>query len=233
MELRRYLQVCTRYWWLVAIAFLVAGGVTVSRVRSREPVYESSATVVVRPRFVDSNQGARAVEALIRGVTINTTYAEIADSRLVRERAEDRLSPEVRRTPMSVETEVVTDTNIVAIRVKGPDATGARDLAAAISTETVSYVEMLVDLYRLEPLDPPRIAEGPSDARTPLTIAVGLTLGLMAGVSLALLAEYLREPPPRPAEGSTAALDDDQPLAPGGGDGKTPVEAGSAGPTQR
>jgi capsular polysaccharide biosynthesis protein len=197
MELRRYIEVCTRYWWLVAIGFLVTVGTTVTMVRSQEATYESTATVVVRARFVDAEQGARAVDALIRGPTINTTYAEIADSKLVRDRAKAHLRPGERAADMSVSARVVTDTNIVSIRVRGPDPTAVRDFASALSRETVLYVEQLVDLYRLEPLDPPTVAAQPVDARKPLTIAVGVMLGLGLGVGLALLADYLRGPTER------------------------------------
>jgi hypothetical protein len=68
--------------------------------------------------------------ALIRGPTINTTYAEIADSKLVRDRARARLRPGVRAADMSVSARVLTDTNIVSIRVQGPDLTQATDKAA-------------------------------------------------------------------------------------------------------
>jgi protein tyrosine kinase modulator len=196
MELRRYIEVCTRYWWLVAIGFLATAATTVYLVNSQEPTYESTATVVVRARFVEADQGARAVDALIRGVTINTTYAEIADSKLVRDRAEARLPRQQRGADedMRVTADVVTDTNIVSIRVRGPDPTAVRNLAAAISAETVHYVESLVDIYRLEPLDPPTVADQPVDARKSLTIAVGVMLGLGLGVGLALLVEYIRGP---------------------------------------
>jgi capsular polysaccharide biosynthesis protein len=228
MELRRYLQVCAHYWWLVALAFLATAASTIALVSSWETTYESSATVVVRTRFVEPDQGARAVDALIRGVTINTTYAEIADSRLVRDRAEARLSPEARQVDMSVTADVVTDTNIVTIRVRGPNADYAREFAAALSAETVAYVEGLTDIYRLEPLDPPTVGE-PVDARGPLTIAVGLVLGLVLGVGLALLAEYLRGGAPRPTGGHDNG---DEPVAPGG-DGPERVEVGTTATTDR
>lgn len=205
MELRRYIEVTRRWWWLVGLAFIVTAAVTVSSVASQTPTYASSATFLVRPRSDDASEDARAFDALIRGVTINTTYASIARSDLVRNRAEERMDPEARADDMSVSARVLTDTNIVSLSVKGPDPDHVLALANAISAEAVEYVNGLSDVYVLQPLDEPTRAEGPTATNRTLTISIGVVLGLALGVGLALLVEYLRKggAPPR-SRGATA-----------------------------
>lgn len=195
MELRRYLEVSLRWWWLVALAFLATTAVTVSSVASQPATYETTATFVVRPRPVDPSDEAQAFDALIRGVTINTTYASIARSDLIRDRAEEQLDPAAQRDDMSVSAKVLTDTNIVSVTVKGPDPDNVVDLATAISAETIEYVNDLSDVYVLEPLDEPTRPSGPVAANRMLTILVGLILGVVLGVGLAMLVEYLRKAP--------------------------------------
>jgi capsular polysaccharide biosynthesis protein len=195
VELRRYLEVSLRWWWVVALAFVATTAVTVASVAAQSATYESSATFVVRPRPVDPSLDARAFDALIRGVTINTTYASVARSQLIRDRAEEQLDPGARRDDMSVSAKVLTDTNIVSISVKGPDPDNVVDLATAVSVETIEYVNGLSDVYVLEPLDEPTRPGSPVATNKMLTILVGLVLGVVLGVGMAMLVEYLRKAP--------------------------------------
>lgn len=215
MELRRYLEVSRRWWWLVGLALLATAAVTVSSVASQRPTYESSATFLVRPRSDDASEDARAFDALIRGVTINTTYASIARSDLIRGRAEDRMDPDARADDMSVSAKVLTDTNIVSLNVKGPDPDHVITLAEAISAEAVEYVNGLSDVYVLQPLDEPTRAEAPIATNRTLTISIGVILGLALGVGLALLVEYLRKGGATPRSGGAEA-DVGQAPSPGG-----------------
>lgn len=210
MELRRYLEVSRRWWWAVALAFLVTTAVTVSSVAFQGSTYESSATFVVRPRPIDGSQDARAFDALIRGVTINTTYATIARSRLIRDRAEAQLDPAAREDDMSVGAKVLTDTNVMSLSVRGPDADHVLALANAIGAETVEYVNGLSEVYVLQPLDEPTRPGSPVPNNKMLTISIGIVLGLALGVGLAMLVEYLHKAPAEPAasETSTASAED-------------------------
>ena len=195
MELRRYLEVSLRWWWVVALAFVATTAVTVASVAARSATYESSATFVVRPRPVDPSLDARAFDALTRGLTINTTYASVARSQLIRDRADEQLDPSARRDDMTVSAKVLTDTNIVSLSVEGPDPDNVVDLATAVSVATIEYVNGLSDVYVLEPLDEPMRPGSPVPTNKMLTILVGLVLGVVLGVGMAMLVEYLRKAP--------------------------------------
>lgn len=223
MELRRYLEVSRRWWWLVSLSLLAAAAVTVASVASQTPTYQSSATFLVRPRSDDASQDARAFDALIRGVTINTTYASIARSDLIRDRAKERMDPEARADDMSVSAKVLTDTNIVSLSVKGPDADHVLALTNAISAEAVEYVNSLSDVYVLQPLDEPSRADSPIATNRTLTISVGVVLGLALGVGLALLVEYLRKGPATPGSRHATHLDEVP----------SPMDASGTAPTER
>jgi capsular polysaccharide biosynthesis protein len=67
----------------------------------------------------------------------------------------------------------------------------SRDLANAITDQTMIYVEGLTTVYNLTLLDPAVISELPSKPTYLLNLVLGFIIGLMAGVLLAVMAEYL------------------------------------------
>ena len=191
MEMRRYLSILKRWWWLALPAFLVTTGLTLLIVLSQPPVYESRATFVVAPRSLNPDDAVNAFDTLIRGAQITSTYATIARSDLILARAEDRLAGSTPTSAITVGAEVQTGTNVLEISVQGPDPDSAHDFAVAVAAETVDYVNDMSNAYALEPLDSPQVPRLPVGPQKELTIVLGVLFGLVLGGALALFAEYL------------------------------------------
>jgi capsular polysaccharide biosynthesis protein len=200
VELRRLLGIIRQRRWVVLLAFVVTAGVTIALVLSQPFVYESTGTMLLRPRSLGSEAQVDASDLLIRGVKIGATYATIARSDLVRARAEGVLESSEDLDDYTVTAEVLTDTNIISIAVRGPVPELARDLAAAISMETIQYVDEQGDAYVLEQLDEPVVPESPVGPNEVLNIVLGCVFGLFLGVGLALFAQYLSSAAPLAAE---------------------------------
>lgn len=158
---------------------------------SNQPdVYASTATFVVRPASVEGSEIVRAFDTLIRGVEINATYAAIARSELVKQRANralDRLG--IERHPSTVEAEVVTGTNIISISVRGEDPVGTAAYASALGEETVKVVEDLKDVFRLQPLDRPTVPTSPVGPNRRLTLVLFGVLGVAVAAFAVIGAE--------------------------------------------
>jgi capsular polysaccharide biosynthesis protein len=191
MELRRYLDIIVRRWWIALIAFAVTTGATMFWVLPQPKVYESAGTFVVGPRAGNAEESVRAFDTLIRGEAINATYASIASSDLVRARAEERVDPSIETDDLDVSAEVLTGTNILEISVRGQDPEAVRELAVAVSEEAVSYVSVSDEGYKLSPLDAPKLTRSPVGPNKSLTIAMGVFFGGLLGLGLALVIEYL------------------------------------------
>jgi capsular polysaccharide biosynthesis protein/GGDEF domain-containing protein len=216
VELRRYLTLIGRHRWLVLLTFLVTTGASVWSVEQATPMYESTGTYVVHPADGDElTDTVDSFDILIRNAQILATYAKIASSDLIRDAAKLSL-PAVDTDGTQVATEPVTGTNLLEITVTGPDPGAAQALAEAIGTATIENIRD-GGMYELSPLDEPNLPRSPSSPRKVLTVAAGAVFGLMLGVGLALLVEYLRVP----VAGATTAT---EPPGQGDSSGDAPAD---------
>jgi capsular polysaccharide biosynthesis protein/GGDEF domain-containing protein len=200
MEAKMYLRMLVRRWWLILAALFFTVVPTVILVTRQPWVYEASTSYVIRPRAqfnVPEDEIVDAVGTLSRQPEISTTFAEVADSRLIRQRAIEQLGLSGQeRKGLRVNGSVVAGTNVVEINVEGPDPGIVRDLADAAGVETANYVNSLYDVFELEPLDSANFPNRPAGPNRLLTIALGAGFGLLLGIGLVFLVEYLQEPAP-------------------------------------
>jgi capsular polysaccharide biosynthesis protein len=189
MEIARYLNIIKRRWPIILVAFHVTAGATCYFVLPQPDIYESAGTFVVGPRSVNAEESVGALDTLIRGEAINGTYASIARSNSIRKLAEENLDPEQLRGDLNVNAEVLTGTNILSISVLGTHPESVQALAEVVGTETVDYVSVLDEAYKLQPLDAPPLPASPVAPKRSLTIAMGVLFGLVLGMTLALLTD--------------------------------------------
>lgn len=192
MELTRYAQILRRWWYLALVAFLVTTISTAMLVQRQPQVYESDGTFVVRPRAANNEDTVRAFDTLVRGVEINATYAAIARSGLIRDRAEEHLDEGLADTDMSVDAGIVTGTNLLELTVVGENADAVHQLATALSEEIVAYIADLGDAYLLAPLDPPELPRSPTTPNRNLVLTGGVLVALALAFALPMGAEYIR-----------------------------------------
>lgn len=195
MELKRYLRTIWKRWKLVSLVVLAAVA-TAAVVIAREPtIYESSGTYVVRPRPLEDDEAIRATETLSRGVEINSTYARVARSDVVKAAAREELRAlGFSSSGLAVTSRVVPGTNILEIGARGEDADAVAAYAGLIGSQTAEYLLTIDEVYVLEPLDRPTIPNTPVASRSQFTLALGIVFGLAAGVTAAFAREYLDEP---------------------------------------
>ena len=189
------MMVLWKWWRLFIGAFLTVFISTVVFTFTQTPIYETSVRLIVSPSSIlmsdlsDLNDLRSAVTALSAPVVTNT-YAEISQSPSTVEKAWKQLEIRPQKTYHVIST-VLQETTIVNITVSGPDPKLSRDLANAITDQTMMYVEGLTTVYNLTLLDPAVIPELPSKPTYLLNLVLGFIIGLMTGVLLAVMAEYL------------------------------------------
>jgi capsular exopolysaccharide synthesis family protein len=148
------------------------------------PRYEATATLTITPRSADNQAliGAGDVSALL------STYAETAESRVNRARAQQILG---RPLPGEVDTSTVGGTGILRISGTASTPQDAADTANAAAQGFMQSLDSnpLIVVSLINPPEPPTAAVQP---RPPLIVAVGILLGLLAGISYALVMERVR-----------------------------------------
>lgn len=197
MELKIYLRVLLRKWWIVLPAFLITFTATIVLTFTQTPTYQAAATFVVAPTgsFEDVRSFASGLDILSRRSEIATTYAEVATSRLIKREAADELSlSQDQRKSLSVDSQLLAGTNVLKITVEGSDPVLVRDFANTVGAKTMAYVQELYETYDLSPLDQATLPASPVKPNKKLNLVLGAVLGLALGGGLAFLSEYLQAP---------------------------------------
>ncbi|HLM56408.1 MAG TPA: hypothetical protein VK422_09865 [Pyrinomonadaceae bacterium] len=183
-----------RYWWLILSAFAFGFGATAAFTSLRAPTYRTTTTLVVGPN--ESLKTPREVVDSLNTLdrrSVVATFAKLPSSRTVRERAQGQLQlNEAQLKPYEVRTVVVPDTNVLEVSVEGPDPRTAAALADAVAQQTTQYTREFYDIYGMKVLDraqEPTERVGPGLSRT---LLVGAVLGLLIGVGVASVFDYLR-----------------------------------------
>ena len=197
MELKLYLRILLRKWWIILPIFLITFTTTVVFTFTQAPTYTTTATFVVSPAstFETTMQFVDGLDSLSRQAAIAGTYTEVAISRQIKREAIEalNLSPSQSKN-LSVESKLRAGTNVVQITVEGSDAVLVADFANQVGEKTVSFVEDLYQVYRLRILDKALPPTAPIKPNKMLNLTLGAVLGLALGVGLAFLSEYIQAP---------------------------------------
>ena len=197
MELRTYLQILVKRWWIVVPVFVITVAFTALFTLSQAPVYSATATFVVSPSpsSLDARGVLSGLDALGGKSLVANTYAEVATSRAVREEAAGALGLDpLQSGPLVAGSKLRAGTNVIEITVEGTDPVLAAAFANEVGNSTVSYVAKLYEVYDLKPLDAATLPVDPVRPNVKLNLVLGAILGLALGAGLAFAFEYLHIP---------------------------------------
>jgi capsular exopolysaccharide synthesis family protein len=127
MELRRYLSVLRKWFWLVIVCTLLAGGLAFVLSRNSAPVYQASATLMVNQASNAST--STAYSDILTSERLARTYASLLVSRPVLEETARRLGIDEETLRGTISVTTVRETQLLEITVEGTDA----DLVAQIA----------------------------------------------------------------------------------------------------
>ncbi len=202
MQIKTYFRILLKYWWILLFATTVVVVGTIIWMTGQQRVYQSKSTYILRPRAAMDQMGddfVRALEMVSRRVEINTTFAEVAASKLIKTRAleETEYSSKIKEY-LDVSAVVLGGTNILEITVEGPTAEIAQEFCYLVGMETHEYVGSLYDVFELQLLDGASYQEDPVRPNLIFNLIIGLMLGIGLGAGLAFLVDFIVSPPSEP-----------------------------------
>lgn len=196
MELQEYLAVARKRWRVIALVALLVVGVAAAASALSTKIYES------RTQFFVSTTGANDSGALLQGSTFTQQRVKSYAQLLTTPRILDQVAQSTGADPAGLDQQVTAttppDTVLIDVAVRDPDPETARAIAGAIAEvfpRTVAELESPTggeaSPVKVTLVQPPSAATSPVSPQPLRNIALGLALGLLAGVGAAVLRETL------------------------------------------
>ena len=191
-----YGKALRRGWWLLLIMLAAGIGGAMLLTSRQEPVYETSATLVVAPSrtTTEPDEIVRGLETLERR-TVIATFARIPTTREAKESVAVRLGVDSDALRgVRIHGSVLPNTNIIRISAQGPEAemvAAAANAAAELTAEEATTLYRVYELYPMEEAREPRRPDFPDPRRN---LLVGAVIGLVIGLAAALALDRLRTP---------------------------------------
>lgn len=194
MEVRFFLKIVQRGWWLILISALLA--VNFSLIYSYyivTPEYEATARFIVSPNLqsTDNRDMVNSLEALDKR-SIIATYAEVLNSYQITQDALKFLQMDSGDfSEYTLSATVLPDANIIRYSVKGPNPEVAALLANSIGQYAIDYVGNLYVVYYINFLDKATVPDEPIRPRPLQDAALALLVGLAIGVGIAVFRDQI------------------------------------------
>lgn len=190
MRLSDYWRVLVRRWWIVVLAALVAAGAAYVYSKQQQPMYRSSAKLMLMARPDYGN--TLAMQNIVR------QYSQRAKSdQLVKPVIEEqRLDMSPSQLKGKITTKGRAEDLTIQIDVSDADPAVAQNIARALALQFVEDQDVLMktvdDLYRIDV----RMYDDPTPGslykpRTKVNTFAGGALGLVFGLLAAFVLEYI------------------------------------------
>lgn len=194
MEIRYYLRIVQRGWWLILASALVAVNLSLAySYYVAEPRYESYARFIISPNlsFVDGRDVVNSIEALDKR-SIITTYAEVINSPQIINKAIALLNGNpADYSDYDTSVTVLPDANIIRFGVQGPDRETTAALANAIGQYAIDFIKELYIAYDIQFLDKAMAPSVPYYPRPQQDAMLALLVGAVVGAGLAIFRDML------------------------------------------
>jgi succinoglycan biosynthesis transport protein ExoP len=195
MELRDYLRIARKRALLIVITTLVCASGALVASLATTPIYQGTAKLLVLAKADPSGGVTSAYEGALLSQQLVKSFAQILESRTIAEAAL-RLDPQpfgAAQLQQKIHAEPVIGTHLINLSVQDIDAARAGRITNSVARAFIHTVPKLQSGSALQVslVEPALTPSGPIKPRTKLNVVLGLLFGLVLGVGLAFLREFL------------------------------------------
>lgn len=200
LELRDYLRILHRNWILILALTILGGAAAYGYSLLQTRTYEASTQL-----YVSVRSDSTGISELAQGTSFArqavVSFVDVVDSAVVLDRVIDDLNLDVSAQQLAGMIQASSPPNSVIITIKA--TTTDADLAASIANSVgMNFSDVVVNqlekpegeaasLVRVETIAPALVPTSPSSPHTPINVALGLVVGLAAGLGIAILRSVL------------------------------------------
>lgn len=192
IDLREYVDIIRKRIWIILLITAIA--VITSAVVSffiLDPVYETYTTMMVGK--TKSQEAMIEYSDVLLSQKLVKTYGEIAKSTIVsKEVIRDlKLSLTPEELKQKIQVNSVRDTEIIMIKVQDTDPKLAKDIANDLAQVFKRHVIKIMKVDNVQVIDKAEVPKNPVKPRPHLNIMIAGVLGIMIGLGIVFLLEYL------------------------------------------
>jgi diguanylate cyclase (GGDEF)-like protein len=196
MEIKLYLRMLQKGWWIILLAALVALASSLIVSFLTTPQYSATARFIIipSPSLKTSSEVINSLNTLDR-VSVVATYVEVMNSNKIFSDSLNSLNVDpVTMTDYAVQAVALPSSSVLELTVTGPDPKLVAELSNAIGQQTIAFANSINFILTINFLD---IATSPSVPITPQPLrdaGLALVIGLVIGSLVAILSEQIRIP---------------------------------------
>lgn len=202
MELREYLRIILKSWWLILPVTLLSLTVALSFSYLQTPIYEASSKYITGLSAgvgTDPGQFIYAFDTLAGRDRLFNTYCELMKSDSAWNRAQQLLGFDPAAPPVDLRLYTrnctnLPQSNVLQLIVQGPSPQLVRDLNYALGLVGISKANELYPFFPLAALDAVYLEPIPVSPSHSRDAILGLAIGIVISVTIALLLDNLRSP---------------------------------------
>lgn len=192
IDLRKYFQIIRKRMWIIVLITVIS--IAVSGIVSfyvLEPVYEAFTTLIVSK----SNEQDTIIEYsdVLLSQKLVKTYGEIIKSRRISNQVIKNLKLNITSQQLrnKITVSPVKDTEIVQIKVTDTNPELARDIANELAEVFIKDIRRIMKIDNVQVIDSAEIPLVPIEPKPKLNMIIAGVLGIMAGLGIVFLIEYL------------------------------------------
>lgn len=193
IDLREYVDIIKKRFWIIALITVIASLVSgIVSFYVLEPVYEAGTTLMVNKSKTTEDKEITSDDIMVNQ-KLALTYGEIARSRKVLDRVINDLNLNVTYEQLSsaVTISSVKDTEIINIKVQNTNPQLSYKIANKIPEIFTKEVRRITKADSVEVLDYAVVPQNPIKPNKMMNVAIAAVLGMMIGLFLTFLLEYL------------------------------------------